>query len=59
MNYSFCYFKPITYLIYDLDGLLLGTKTLYQKVNQIIAQRYGKTCDLSVKAKMAGRRIKE
>jgi beta-phosphoglucomutase-like phosphatase (HAD superfamily) len=59
MNYSFRYFKPITYLIYDLDGLLLGTETLYQKVNQIIAQRYGKTFYLSVKAKMVGRRTKE
>jgi hypothetical protein len=59
MNYSFRCFKPITYLIYDLDELLLGTETLCQKVNQIIAQHYGKTFYLSVKAKMAGRRTKE
>ncbi|WP_267382901.1 HAD-IA family hydrolase [Cyanobacterium sp. uoEpiScrs1] len=52
-------FKPITHLIYDLDGLLLGTETLYHKVNQTIAQRYGKTFDPSVKAKMAGRRTQE
>ncbi len=52
-------FKPITHLIYDLDGLLLATETLHQKVNQTIAQRYGKTFDPSVKAKMAGRRTQE
>ena len=53
------FFKPITHLIYDLDGLLLGTETLYQKVNQTIAQRYGKTFDPLVKAKMAGRCTQE
>lgn len=53
------FFKPITHLIYDLDGLLLGTEILYQKVNQIIAQRYGRTFDPFVKIKMAGRCTQE
>jgi beta-phosphoglucomutase-like phosphatase (HAD superfamily) len=52
-------FKPITHLIYDLDGLLLATEDLHQQVNQTIAQRYGKTFDPSVKAKMSGRRTQE
>lgn len=46
---------PITHVIFDLDGLLLDTETLNVKVNQTIVQRYGKTFDLSVKAKIAGR----
>ena len=48
-------FKPITHIIYDLDGLLLDTESLNEKVNQKIAQRYGKTFNTSVKQQIAGR----
>ncbi|MGK7937831.1 MAG: HAD-IA family hydrolase [Xenococcaceae cyanobacterium] len=48
-------FKPITHVIFDLDGLLLDTESLNEKVNQEIAQRYGKTFDTFVKLKIAGR----
>lgn len=48
-------FKKITHVIYDLDGLLLDTETINAAVNQEIAQRYGKTFNSSVKAKIAGR----
>lgn len=47
--------RPITHLIYDLDGLLLDTETLHEQANQTIARRYGKTFDPSIKVKMAGR----
>lgn len=45
----------ITHLIYDLDGLLLDTETLYTEATQQIASRYGKTFDWSIKAHMIGR----
>jgi pseudouridine-5'-monophosphatase len=48
-------FKPITHVIYDLDGLLLDTESLNERVNQIIVRRYGKTFDLAIKMKIAGR----
>jgi pseudouridine-5'-monophosphatase len=47
--------EPIAYVIYDLDGLLLDTESLHNQVNQAIAQRYGKTFDPFIKAKIAGR----
>lgn len=48
-------FKQITHVIYDMDGLLLGTESINEKVNSQIAQRYGKNFNRSVKAKIAGR----
>lgn len=48
-------FKKITHVIYDLDGLLLGTESLHAQVNRQMASRYGKTFDNSVKSKIAGR----
>jgi pseudouridine-5'-monophosphatase len=48
-------FKPITHLIYDMDGLLLDTESFHEQVNREIAQRYGKSFDPSIKLKIAGR----
>lgn len=48
-------FKSITHVIYDMDGLLLGTEALNEQVNIQIAKRYGKTFDKLTKAKVAGR----
>lgn len=48
-------FPKITHIIFDLDGLLLDTESLHEKVNTEIAQRYGKIFDKLVKAKIAGR----
>lgn len=48
-------FKSITHLIYDLDGLLLDTESLHERVNSEVAQRYGKTFDRAVKMAIAGR----
>jgi pseudouridine-5'-monophosphatase len=52
-------FRKITHVIYDLDGLLLGTESLHERVYRAIAERYGKTFDRSAKAKVAGRRTLE
>jgi len=46
----------ITHLIYDMDGLLLNTEPFYTKATQLIAARYGKAFDWSVKSKMIGMR---
>lgn len=51
--------KPITHLIYDLDGLLLNTEFIHTQVNQTIAARYSKTLDASVRTKVMGRRAED
>lgn len=48
-------FKPITHVIYDMDGLLLDTEFLHEQVNQEIAQRYDQTFNTEVKMAIAGR----
>ncbi len=46
---------PIKAVIFDMDGLLLDTEGIYTEVTQIIAQRYGRTFDWSVKQNIIGR----
>ncbi|MGL4879677.1 MAG: HAD-IA family hydrolase [Waterburya sp.] len=48
-------FKPITHVIFDVDGLLLDTESLNERVNSEIVQRYGKNFDLEIKMAIAGR----
>lgn len=48
-------FKSITHVIYDMDGLLLDTESLHERVNSEIAQRYGKKFDANAKIAIAGR----
>ena len=52
-------FKTITHVIYDLDGLLLGTESINEQVNQQIVQRYGKVFDKNIKMKIAGRNAQQ
>lgn len=48
--------KPnITHVIFDFDGLLLDTEPIYCRVNEIIAQRYGKVFTREVHRKIMGR----
>jgi pseudouridine-5'-monophosphatase len=49
----------ISHIIYDNDGLLLDTEPFYTKAHQIIACRYGKTFDWTVKSKMIGLRAED
>ncbi|MGJ3253032.1 MAG: HAD-IA family hydrolase [Elainellaceae cyanobacterium] len=51
--------QPITHVIYDLDGLLLDTESLIDRVNAIITGHYGKAVDSSIKSKIAGRNALE
>ena len=46
--------QPITHVIYDLDGLLLDTESLNERVNGEIVQRYGKTFTAEIKMAIAG-----
>ncbi len=49
----------ISHVIFDNDGLLLDTEPFYTKAHQIIAARYGKVFDWSVKSKMIGLRAED
>ncbi|KAI5405070.1 DL-glycerol-3-phosphatase [Lathyrus oleraceus] len=46
--------KPITHVVFDMDGLLLDTEKFYTEVQEIILARYNKTFEWSLKAKMMG-----
>ena len=47
-------FESITHIIYDLDGLLLDTESLNERVNSEIVRRYGKTFNNDIKIAIAG-----
>ncbi len=44
----------ITHVIFDMDGLLLDTEPFYTKAHEVLASRYGKTFDWSIKSRMIG-----
>ena len=48
-------YKSITHVIYDMDGLLLDTESLHERVNSEVAQRYGKIFTTEAKMAIAGR----
>lgn len=45
---------PVKAVIFDMDGLLLDTEGIYTEVTQMIAERYGKVFDWSVKQNTIG-----
>jgi HAD superfamily hydrolase (TIGR01509 family) len=47
---------PVKNVIYDMDGLLLDTEQFYTAATSIIAARFGKVFDWTVKSKMMGKR---
>jgi pseudouridine 5'-phosphatase len=49
----------ITHIIYDNDGLLLDTEPFYTRAHEIVAARYGKVFDWTVKSKMIGLRAED
>jgi pseudouridine-5'-monophosphatase len=51
--------KRITHVIYDVDGLLLDTERFYTQAYQIIAARYGKIYDWSIKARTIGMKAQD
>ncbi len=49
----------ITHIIYDNDGLLLDTEPFYTTAHEMMAARYGKVFDWTVKSKMIGLRAED
>jgi pseudouridine-5'-monophosphatase len=47
--------RPIHYVIFDLDGVLLDTEPLYTTATAAVASRFGKTYDWSIKRACIGR----
>ena len=47
--------KSARFAIFDVDGLLLETESIYTRVTQQIVGRFGKTYDWSIKGNMIGR----
>jgi pseudouridine 5'-phosphatase len=51
--------RPITSVIFDLDGVLLDTEALYTDALAEVAARHGKVYDWSVKSRCIGRGTEE
>ena len=47
--------RPVTHVIFDMDGVLLDTERFYTEVTQAIVGRWGKVFDWSIKGNMIGR----
>lgn len=47
--------RPVSWVIFDMDGVLLDTEPFYTQVTQQIIGRFGKTYDWSIKGNMIGR----
>jgi pseudouridine 5'-phosphatase len=46
--------RLITHVIFDVDGLLLDTEPFYTEAHQMVAARYGKVFDWTIKSRMIG-----
>ncbi|XP_038207199.1 pseudouridine-5'-phosphatase-like [Zerene cesonia] len=52
-------FKPITHVLFDMDGLILNTEDLYTLGFQEIASRYGKNFTFALKCQIMGQQTAE
>ncbi|XP_050354542.1 pseudouridine-5'-phosphatase-like isoform X1 [Nymphalis io] len=51
--------KPVTHVLFDMDGLLLNTEEFYMIVFQQVASRYGKEFTFELKSKIMGKQSQE
>lgn len=47
-------FKPVTHVLFDMDGLILNTEELYTVAYQNVLNDYGKTYTFELKTKLMG-----
>eukprot|EP00092_Neocalanus_flemingeri_P023699 GFUD01025703.1.p1 GENE.GFUD01025703.1~~GFUD01025703.1.p1 ORF type:complete len:456 (-),score=168.62 GFUD01025703.1:229-1596(-) len=52
-------YTPVTHVIFDMDGLLLNTQTMYSQVSSRILAQHGKTPDWDFKMTVIGRQASE
>ncbi|CAK1545570.1 unnamed protein product [Leptosia nina] len=51
--------KPVTHVLFDMDGLLLNTEDLYTELFQNIVSKYGKNYTFDLKMKLMGSQAHE
>ncbi|XP_054714419.1 pseudouridine-5'-phosphatase-like [Uloborus diversus] len=47
--------RPVTHVIFDMDGLIFDTEKVYTQMTQAVAGRYGKTFTWDMKVKAMGK----
>ncbi|CAH0731880.1 unnamed protein product, partial [Brenthis ino] len=52
-------YKPVTHVLFDMDGLILNTEDLYTLGFQEVASRYGKEFTFDLKCKIMGQQSRE
>lgn len=49
-------YEKVTHCIFDMDGLLINTETIYTKVTNAVLARFGTSYNMEIKSKLMGRK---